>query len=121
DVVVDRLRERVRLLEHHADASTHVDWIDALSVQVLALEDGLAFDARARDQIIHPVEAAQQCALAAAGRTDERDDAPVRDRDRDVLHRTRLAVEHGQLPRLQLDVAWRRDDRALAPLRTTVR
>src|SRR5690606_29557167 len=74
DVVVDRLRERVRLLEHHADAAPYVDGIHTRSVQVLAVKERLALDARTRDQVVHPVEAAKQRALAAAGGSDERDD-----------------------------------------------
>ena len=34
DVVVDRLRERVRLLEHHADALAHLDRVDVGAVEV---------------------------------------------------------------------------------------
>ena len=37
DVVVDRLRERVRLLEHHADAPPDLDRVDLGAVQVDAV------------------------------------------------------------------------------------
>ena len=37
DVVVDRLRERVRLLEHHADAAPHLDRVDLRVVEVDAV------------------------------------------------------------------------------------
>ena len=40
DVVVDRLRERVRLLEHHADAAAHFDRVDLGRVQVVAVIRG---------------------------------------------------------------------------------
>ena len=35
DVVVDRLGERVRLLEHHADPLAHLDGVDGRAVEVL--------------------------------------------------------------------------------------
>ena len=38
DVVEDRLRERVRLLEHHADAPPQVDDVDRRRVDVLAVD-----------------------------------------------------------------------------------
>ena len=34
DVVVDRLRERVRLLEDHPDPAAHLDRLDAVAVEV---------------------------------------------------------------------------------------
>ena len=37
DVVVDRLRERVRLLEDHADAPPDLDRVDVARVQILAV------------------------------------------------------------------------------------
>ena len=47
DVVVDRLGERVRLLEHHADPLAHLDGVDLAAVEVLAVVEDLALDARA--------------------------------------------------------------------------
>ena len=37
DVVVDRLRERVRLLEHHADPAAHLDRVDVGARRGLAV------------------------------------------------------------------------------------
>ena len=74
DVVVDRLRERVRLLEDHADVGAHRDRVDALRVDVLAVVGHLALDPGAGDQVVHPVQAAQHGGLAAAGRADQRGD-----------------------------------------------
>jgi hypothetical protein len=36
DVVVDRLGERVRLLEHHPDALAHLDRVDPGGIQICA-------------------------------------------------------------------------------------
>ena len=87
DVVVDRLRERVRLLEDHADPLAHLDRVDVGAVEVLAVVEDRALDRGARDQVVHAVEAADERALAAAGRADERRDVVLVDLERDVLER----------------------------------
>src|ERR687891_2303409 len=60
DVVVDRLRERVRLLEHHADALAHLDGVHLAAVEVLAVVEDLALDPGRGDQVVHSVETADQ-------------------------------------------------------------
>ena len=45
DVLEDRLRERIGLLEHHADAGAQLHHVDAGLVDVLAVELDLAGDA----------------------------------------------------------------------------
>jgi hypothetical protein len=90
-VLEDRLRERVRLLEHHPDPAAHDDGV-GVAVDVLAVHGHLPFDPGVRDQLVHPVEAAEQRALPAAGGADERGDLVLRDVERDVLEHLRLAV-----------------------------
>ncbi len=92
-VVVDRLWERVRLLEDHADAASHLDRVDARRRRGPRRGSGLALDACAVDEVVHAVEAAQQGALAAAGWTDDRGDLVARDLQADVAHRAERAVE----------------------------
>ena len=92
DVVVDRLRERVRLLEDHPDPLAHLHGVDRAVVEVLAVVDDLAVDARARDQVVHPVQAADERRLAAARRPDQRGDLVLGDLHRDVADRPVLAV-----------------------------
>ena len=65
----------------------------------------LALDARPGDQVVHPVDA-QQGALAAAGRPDERGDALGRDRDRDVLHGAERSVVDAHVLRSSIDRGW---------------
>ena len=48
NIVVDRLRERVGLLKHHADAAAQLHGVDAPLVNVLAIESNRAGDARAK-------------------------------------------------------------------------
>ena len=71
DVVVDRHRERRRLLEHHADPGAQQIEVQVRRQNVLAVEQDFAFGALAGIEVVHAVEDAQQRRLAAARRTDE--------------------------------------------------
>src|SRR5207302_11199596 len=73
DVVEDRhRRERVRLLEDEADPPPDLDGIRARGVEVLAVQLDPARHPRARDDLVHPVDAADAGRLPAAGRADDR-------------------------------------------------
>ena len=100
DVVVDRLRERVGLLEHHADVRADGDGVDGLRVDVLAVVEHLTLDAGAGDEVVHPVEAAQHGGLAAAGGTDHRGDLVATVGQVDVVHGVEVAVEDVEVARL---------------------
>ena len=93
DVLVDRHRERRRLLEHHADARAQQVEILLGRQDVLAVEQHLALGALVRIEIVHPVEDAQQRRLAAARRADEGGDLAGVERQADVLQRLAVAVE----------------------------
>ena len=69
DVLVDRLVERVRLLEHHADRTAQVVEVLLARVDVAPIVDDLALDAATLDLAIDEVQAAQERGLAAAGRS----------------------------------------------------
>ena len=104
DVVADRARERIGLLEDHADAPPHLDRIDAGRVEVGAEEANRALDARPGHEVVHAVERAQDRRLAAARRPDEGRHRPLlarRARRRApphavVAHRQSLHLEHGE-------------------------
>ena len=53
----------------------------------------MALEAEAIDQVVHPVEAAQHGALAAARRADEAGDLALLDRHMAVAHGQEVAVE----------------------------
>src|SRR5215813_3186396 len=53
DVVEDAGREGIRLLEDHADKSTHRDGVDAVTVDITAAITYVSFEAKSADQIIH--------------------------------------------------------------------
>ncbi len=72
DVVVDGLRERIRTLEDHADPPAHLDRIDAVTVYVRAPIEHLPSTLCSGHQIVHAVQAADEGALSATGRTDKR-------------------------------------------------
>ncbi len=93
-VLINRFRERVWPLKHHADASAHRNRVDGQRRKFRRLvqleRTGYA---RGRHQIVHAVERAQQCAFAAPGRADDRGDAPVAHRHTDIANRAKSAVE----------------------------
>ena len=92
DVVVDRLRERVGLLEDHPDPASHLDRADAGPVERLAVVVEPALDAGAGDEVVHPVQAAEERALAAARRADQGGDLVAPDAQRHVAQRLERAV-----------------------------
>src|SRR5581483_10359197 len=104
DVLVDRLRERVRTLEHHADAPADRRRVDPAVVEVLAPEAHETLDLRADDEVVHAVEAPDERALAAPRRTDHGRDLVRGDVDGDVAQRERAAVVHGEVPNLEHDL-----------------
>src|SRR5215813_9586374 len=56
-VLVDaHRRERVGALEDHSHPAAEAHRVDAPGVEVLAVDEDLAFDAGAGDQIVHPVQ-----------------------------------------------------------------
>ncbi len=92
DVLVDRLGERVGLLEHHPDLLAQAVDLEPRVEDVAPLEVDRALGPHAVDQVVHPVEAAQKRRLAAAGGADEGRDPVPRDLHRDVVERLLLPV-----------------------------
>jgi hypothetical protein len=88
------LRKRIRLLEDHADPHPHLDRIDAGTdqIDVVGPQHDRALVAGVGLQIVHPVEAAKEGALAAARRTDESGHLVLWDREIDALERLIAAV-----------------------------
>jgi hypothetical protein len=93
DVVVDTHREGIRLLEDHADVTANHHRVDRLPVDVLSVIFDVSLEPEARNEIVHPIQAAQHRALAAAGRADETGDLALLDRDVAVAHGEKIAVE----------------------------
>ena len=56
NIVINRHWERIRLLEHHADALTKRIDINILLIDVLTIEENLTVDTAALDQIVHAVQ-----------------------------------------------------------------
>ncbi len=84
--------EGVGLLEDHADLAADHDRVDTLAVEVLPVDDDLALDVGARDDLVHAVERTEEGRLAAARGADEGGDRPGLDGDGDVLHGEEVAV-----------------------------
>ena len=112
DVVVDRLRERVRLLEDHPDPAAHLDGIGLRPVEVLAVVEDLAADLDVRHEVVHPVQAADERALAAPGRADHCGDQVLVDVERHAVDCEVRAVGHAQVVDGEDDLALR-DGRVL--------
>jgi len=91
-VLENRLRERVGFLEHHTDARAQGRDVDLGRVQVRAVEAQAPFDSHLVDQVVQPIEAAQQGGFAAARRADEGGDPLLGNLERDGVERLRVAV-----------------------------
>ena len=94
DILVDRLRKRIRLLKDHADARAQFHHVDAVVVDILVVERDLAGDAAGLDRIVHAVEAAQESGLAAAGGADQCRHRIGTDLQIDIEERTLVAIEN---------------------------
>src|SRR6202165_2904613 len=101
-VALDRHGERAGSLEDHADLLTQLEQLARADDVDLFVEKDLAHGASRRDQVVHPIEDAQEGALAAARRSDDRGDPLLRDLEADVLERLVLAVIEGEPVDLQL-------------------
>ena len=95
DVVEDRFRERIGLLEDHSDVPTQGD--DIRVEQILAEERDLPFRVRTGVQLVHAVEGAQKRALSTAGRPHDRGHAVERDGQIHIPKRSFLAVVEVQV------------------------
>ena len=95
DVLEDRLGKRVRLLEHHPDACAAARRRRPTARRCRAPSIRTApFDACARDDVVHPVERAEERGLAAARRTDEGGDLVRRIlREMSCEHPVRAVIE----------------------------
>ena len=91
-ILQDRQVKNIGPLEHHPHLAPKGDQIGLGVEDIFVVDDDLAFDPDALDQIVHPVEAPKQRALAAARRPDHRGDVPVGDPDRDLVQRQEIAV-----------------------------
>src|SRR5208337_958861 len=71
DVLVDGFRERIGLLEDHTDFLPQGDDIRSLGMDILIIERDLTGDLHVIDEIVQPVEAAQEGRFPASRRADQ--------------------------------------------------
>ena len=95
-VLENGLGEGVRLLKHHANPPAQLGDIDFLLLDVFTGDEDLAFSAATVDQVVHAVEATQQCRLAAATGSDERSDLPAGNIKLNIPERLYFVVEQVQ-------------------------
>ena len=103
-VVIDRLRKWVRLLKHHANLRPKLHRVDALVIDVVAIEPDIAFDPRGRDHVVHAVQATKEGRLPTTRRPDERRYRLVLDVDVYILDRVGRAIEDVDASRAELDL-----------------
>lgn len=92
DVLINRLRKRVRLLEHHADAGTQFHDVDLLIVDIVGIERDLAGDPATVDRVVHAVQGAQESGFTATGRADKCSHRVFADIEVHVVKRALFAV-----------------------------
>jgi hypothetical protein len=102
DVLVDRLGERVGLLEHHPDPGAQLNDVHAARIDVVAVQLDLPRDPGVRDGVVHPVQRAQEGRFAAARRADEGGDMLLPHLDRDVVDRPLVAIPDADAARPHL-------------------
>ena len=100
DVLVDRDRQRVRPLEHHADGFAQLHQRHLGPVDVLAQDADLARGAHVPVALVDTIEATQERRLAAPARPDQRGDEPLADGHRHFLERLEASVPQAQAARL---------------------
>ena len=90
-------RERVRLLEDHADRATHRHHVHRRVVYVNVVEQHPALGVRAGDLLVHAVDASHERRLATARGPDDRGHLVGREFEVDALDLFGRAVERAQL------------------------
>ena len=98
DVVLDRHREGVGLLEDHPDPLPDLENVRIGSKNVLAVEVHLPLDTAAVYEVVHPVECPQQGGLPAAGRADEGSDVVAPDRHVHIEQSLFVAIPEVEAP-----------------------
>src|SRR3546814_14832505 len=88
----DPLFPYTTLFRSHPDAGAQLDHVQPAIVDVLAVEGDGARHPGALDRVVHPVEAAQEGRLAAAGRSDQGQHLVLRDIDPDAVERDRKST-----------------------------
>ena len=97
NVVVDAHGEGIWLLEDHADLAPQLVHVHGWCEDILSIIFDLAFNAHARDQIVHAVERLEKRRFSAAGGANEGCDALFRD-----VHRHALECLCLPVPKLQI-------------------
>ena len=94
NVVVNRLREGVWLLEHHTHARPKRDHVDSWIVNVVLVDLNLTVDTANIDRVIHTVQTPQERGLTTPRWSDKRDHLTNTDIKRDVVNCAFITVIH---------------------------
>ncbi len=100
EVLADRRRQNVGVLEHHSRCATQEGDVHPVPVRLHRLitqgQRDLTFRTHAREQVVHPIHRTQQCRLARTRRADERRDLSSAELDIDVGEHARVAEPHAE-------------------------
>ena len=100
NVLVNRHREGVRLLEDHPDAAAKGDNLDRRVVDACPVDGDIPLVADTRDELVHPVEIPQQGRFTASRRADESGHLPRGNGEIDPMQGLFLSVEELKVPHL---------------------
>ena len=101
DVFEDGKRKRIGPLKNHADAFAQLPQIDIAGIDRFAVEQDVSRDLHVRDDLVHPVDDAQQRRFAAPGRPDDRGDGSRANGKTHVDQRVKLPIPEIQTPSSQ--------------------
>ena len=66
NIVIYGHRKRIRSLKNHADTASKMNHVHLVRINIFAIQFDLAFEARARNEIVHPIQRPEECRFAAA-------------------------------------------------------
>ena len=105
NVLKDGLRERIGFLKDHSHPSAKHRQIDTLLVYVYSIQQDFALDPGSRNNVVHPVQCAEQSGFAAAGGTDQGGDMILLDGHVHVLQGQGIAIVEMETSDRNLDFA----------------
>src|SRR5690554_6898145 len=70
NILPDRFGEGIGFLENHPHVATKRDGIGFVNVRIT--DENSPFDSRSGDEVVHPVDATEKCALPTSRGTDKR-------------------------------------------------
>jgi len=106
DILKDGFGEGIGLLKYHADTAAKGDHIHVRVVDVSIVEQHLSSCARIRDEVVHPVQAAQERALPTSRWPDKGRCLMFIELQGDILERKKVSVVKIEMVRSYLQLVF---------------